>query len=145
MGVANRDLDSSEKNYVIDFAKNSASTNGLTLAVGLVKSPGQLRQVVVGCLGISGVPAVNVLINRWTSAGVTVISPGASIVISGEFGVSGSVFGETYAANSSLATLQVNDLLTLRHVGGTGAADNQLFAQFVIAATQDIKQSQDIK
>lgn len=144
MGVANRDLDSSEQLYVLDYAKNTATVNGTTLCVGVVKSPGQLLQTVVGCIGVSGTPAMSVLINRWTSAGGTCFAVGASIVISGALGVSGSVFGETYAANSSLAALQVNDMISIRHVGGTGAGTDQLFAQFVIKATQDIKKTQDI-
>lgn len=144
MGVANRDLDSSEKNYVLQYVKNTDTTNGLTLSAALVPSPGQLRQTIVGAIGVSGTPAVQVLICRWTSAGVTFIGPGASIVVSGAFNVSGSVFGETYAPSATLAALQANDLLMLRHLGGTGAADKELFVEFVIQATQDIKSSGSI-
>lgn len=142
MGVANRDLDSSEQNYTVEFKEGAVAT-GATVLCGPVKSPGQLRQLVLSGLGLSGAPTYNVEIWRWTSAGLTVINPGSAITLAAAFGVSGGLIGATYAANSSLAALQVGDVLALKS-GGANTAVTQLVGAFVVKATQDIKQSHSI-
>lgn len=143
MGIANRDLDASEQLYTLDYVNNALVAVSATLYVGLVKSPGQLLEHKISANGLSGTPAYNVEIHRWTSAGLTVIAPGSAITVAGAFGLSGGAQGATYAANSSLAALLAGDLLCLKSSGANTAA-LQVVASFVIKATQDFKKSFDI-
>jgi len=145
MGVANRDYDSTEQNYEVQFNKESVSATGATIFAGVVKSPGQLRQVVVGGIGLSGTPSYAIEIHRWTSAGNTAILAGVAVTLAVATGVSGSILasGATFVANSSLAAVQVGDLLVLKSAGANTAAA-QLFGSFVIKATQDIKQTMSV-
>lgn len=143
MGIANRDKDASEQNYVMTYAQQAVVATGATVMCGLVPSPGQLLEFKVSGLGLSGTPTYNVEIHRWTSGGATQIAPGSAITLSVAFGVSGGAIGSTYAANSSLAALQAGDLLVVKS-GGANTASTGLVASFVIKATQDIKKSFDI-
>lgn len=143
MAIVNRDLDSSEQLYTVQHTANADVLVSVTLAAGIVKAPGQLLQVVVGGLGVSGTPHYTPQIHRWTSAGVTVIAPGGAVTLAAAFGLSGGLVGATFASSSSLAALQAGDVLVLA-TGGANSAVKQLFAEFVIKATQDIKKSHSI-
>lgn len=142
MGLANRDKDSSEQLYVID-ANHGAVATGVTQPVGLVRSPGQLLQMVLTGKGLSGAPTYNLVVSRWTSAGATTIAVGSAITLSAAFGLSGGVIGATYAASSSLAALQAGDMLQVIS-GGANTAVTNLLVSCVIKASQDIKKSFDI-
>ncbi len=139
MAIVNRDLDSSEQNYV-ENVNLAAVATGVTVAAVLVKAPGQLIATRITGTGLSGTPVYNVLISRWTSAGVTTINPGSALTLASAFGVSGGAIGASYAINSSLAAVQAGDLLSLVSSGANTAAA-QLIGSFVIKATQDIKSS----
>jgi len=143
MAIVNRDLDASQQNYVVDVVANGVLGTGASVVACIVPSPGQLLEFKVTGAGLSGTPTYNVEIQRWTSAGLTVINPGSAITLPIAFGVSGPALGATYAANSSLAALQAGDLLSIK-TGGANTAVLNLAAAFVIKATQDIKKSHDI-
>ncbi len=140
MGIANRDKDSSEQIYQIDVNNNAVLATSATLFCAAIPSSGQLLQTVVTAWGLSAVPVYAVKIVRWTSAGITVISPGGGLTIAIAFGVSGGLVGETYAANSSLASVQAGDALLLAS-SGANTSSLALVASFVIKATQDIKKT----
>lgn len=143
MALVNRDKDASEQPYVVEFAVNAVTAVSATLYAGVVSSPGQLLQTVLAGWGLSGAPAYTVQIHRWTTAGSTVIAPGSAISVAVAFGVSGGLVGETYASNSSLAAVQVGDVLVLKS-SGANTASSALVANFVIKATQDIKKTHSI-
>jgi hypothetical protein len=141
MGIANRDKDASEVNYVLDQEFGAYAT-GVTGMIGLVPSPGQLLELKVAGLGLSGAPTYALDILRWTSAGATVITL-ATVTLAGAFGLSGGAIGATFAANSSLAAVQAGDLLLVRS-GVANTAVTHLAVATVIKATQDIKKTFDI-
>jgi len=145
MAIANRDLDSTEQNYVIMHAENTAANlvTGATIYCGAVPSPGILKEVKIAAAGISNVPVYTPQILRWTSGGVTVIAPGGGITVAGSFGASGGMVGATYAPSSSLAAVQAGDVLILLS-SGSNTSSLDLVAGFVIQATQDFKKSFDI-
>ena len=143
MALCNRDKDASEQPYVVEFATNTLTAVSATLYAGIVSSPGQLLQSVVAGWGLSGTPAYTVQIHRWTSGGATVIAPGSAITFAVAYGVSGGLSGETYNAASSLAAVQVGDVLVLKS-SGANTASLALVANFVIKATQDIKKTHSI-
>jgi len=145
MGIANRDLDSSEQLMALKYQAPSAIATGVTTAVGLVPTPGQLAQVVIAGLGVSGSPHFTPSVRRWTAAGVTQFAIGGAVTLAASFGVSGSVVGATYAMNSSLAALQAGDVLYLTSGGANSAVGAGTLVDFVIKATQDIKTTHDIK
>jgi hypothetical protein len=89
--------------------------------------------------GLSASPVYALQIARWTSAGITRIVVG-SVTLSGAFGLSGGLSGQSYAANGSLSAVQAGDLL---YLGSSGAdtAVTDLAVSIVIKATQDIKQT----
>lgn len=135
MGIANRDKDSSETYDTYEFKQSSVVATGLSLAAGVVRTPGQIVQFVVAASGLSGTPTYQPEIHRLTSGGLTVIALG-SAVTPPAFGTSG-VVGATYAANSSLAAIQVNDLLIVKSGGANSAA-------VVVAASLVVKKTQEI-
>jgi hypothetical protein len=143
MAIVNRDKDASEQLYVLSYSAPGVVAVSATLQAALVPSAGQLLEFKVAGQGLSGAPFYNVQIQRWTSAGLTVIDPGGSVTMAAAFGVSGSAYGATYAAASSLAALQAGDILAIKS-GGANTASTGLVAAFVIKATQDIKKSFDI-
>jgi hypothetical protein len=143
MGLSNRDKDSSEQMYVISSGNVGAVATSVTLAIGTVPTAGQIRQMTFTGKGLSGAPSYNLVISRWTTAGQTTFAVGSAVVLAGAFGLSGGVIGATYAANSSLATVQAGDLLqVISGVANTAVTD--LAVSCVIQATQDIKKSFDI-
>lgn len=142
MGIANRDKDASEQNYLIQNTYGLVGT-GISLIVGLVPSAGQIQALKFTGKGLSAAPVYNLAIVRWTSAGVTYLVPGSAITLAGAFGLSGGALGATYAANSSLAAVQSGDMLVL-NTSGADTAALQLSVAVVIKATQDIKKSFDI-
>jgi len=143
MAIVNRDKDSSEQVYTVEFATNTVVAVSATLYAGAVSSPGQLLETKVAGWGLSGAPVYTVQIHRWTSAGATIIALGGGLTLGGAFGLSGAMVGETYVANSSLAALQAGDVLVLKS-SGSNTASSALVANFVIKATQDIKKTHDI-
>ena len=143
MGIANRDKDSSEQVYQIDVCNNAVLATSATLFCAAIASPGQLLQTVITAWGLSAVPVYAVKIVRWTSAGITILSPGGGLTIAGAFGLSGGLIGETYAQNSSLASVQAGDALILAS-SGANTSSLGLVASFVLKATQDIKKTHSI-
>ena len=142
MGIANRDKDASEQNYIIKVSQNALVATGVTLYADLVPTPGQILEFKVTANGISGAPTYQPEIHRMVvGSGLTVIALGSAVAALA-FGTSGSA-GATYASNSSLAAVQAGDLLVVKSAGSNAAA-LQVIASFVIKATQDIKKSFDI-
>jgi len=144
MGIANRDLDSSEQLYVLQGQDNtSAAGTDVTLMTCVVPTQGVLLQTMIAATGLSAVPVYHVEIQRWTSTGVTVFNPGGNITLAVGYGVSGGVVGETYAASSTLSNVYVGDVLALQSAVADAAA-GQLIVNYVIRATQDFKKTQSI-
>jgi len=137
MAICNRDLDLSQQNYVEEFKENAVAT-GATVAVAYIYAPSVLQKIALTGLGLSGAPVYNLVIQRWTSAGVTSITPGSAVTLAGAYGLSGSGVSATFNSGSSLSQLQANDLLLLVSTGANTAAA-QLIGSVVLTATQDIK------
>ena len=139
MGVANRDLDASEQNYVVDNTFGAVAT-GSTLYHGLVPSAGQILEWRFSGRGLSSTPSYQLAVARWNSTGVTVIPVGSAVTLAAAFGVSGGVIGATFASNGSLSAVQAGDLLYVLSTGANTAVTD-LAVSVVIKATQDIKKS----
>lgn len=142
MGIANRDKDASEQNYVVEktFGAVPVSTAGW---IGGVPSPGQILEWKFTGKGLSGAPAYQLSISRWTSGGVTSIALGSAVTLPIAFGTSGGMLGATFASNSSLAAVQAGDVLVVNSTGANTAVTD-LIVSVVIKATQDIKKTFDI-
>lgn len=142
MGIANRDKDASEMNYVVQNTQGALAT-GVSAWVGAVPSPGQILEWKFSGKGLSGTPTYQLAIARWTSAGITNIALGSAVTLAGAFGLSGGLLGATFASNSSLAAVEAGDLLVV-NTGGSNTAVTDLVVAVVIKATQDIKKNFDI-
>lgn len=143
MAIVNRDLDPSEQNYVVSAVLDDQAT-GVSAWVGLVKSPGQIREWVYAAKGVSGTPVYTLAIARWTSGGITNIALGTSAAVAAAYGTSGGVvIGGTLASSSTLGAVQAGDLLVV-NTGGSNAAVTDLLVDVVVKATQDIKKSHDV-
>jgi hypothetical protein len=137
MGVANRDFDASEKNYVIS-AVGGAQAVSVSLYVGIVPSAGNVLALQVGGRGLSGTPWYQLNAYRFTSAGVTVVPIGSALTLPAELGISTAPIGATYVGGSYV--VQAGDLLGLVS-GGANTAVTAITVDVVIQATQDIKKS----
>lgn len=137
MGIANRDKDASEKNYVVS-AQLGAVATGVSTIVGIVPSAGQLLGFQVTGKGLSAVPVYQLAVARWTTAGITGVAFGSALTLSAAFGLSGGVIGASF--NSASYALQAGDLLMLNSSGANTAVADSAIA-VVIQATQDIKQN----
>lgn len=136
MGIANRDKDASEKNYLIQNTLGAIAVN-VSLLVGSVPSAGNLLGFQLGAVGASGSPVYQMAVRRWTTAGVTTYTIGSAVTLLGTFGVSGGVQGISF--NSSSFPLQSGDHLVLNS-SGANTAVTDLSVGVVIQATQDIIQ-----
>lgn len=142
MGIANRDKDASEQNYVVANTLGAIGT-GVSAWVGAVPTPGQILEWKFSGKGLSATPVYQLAIARWTSAGITNIALGSAVTLAGAFGLSGGLLGATFASNSSLAAVQAGDVLVV-NTSGANTAVTDLVVGVVIKATQDIKRSFDI-
>lgn len=137
MGIANRDKDNSEKNYVIS-AVGGAQAVSVSLLVGIVPSPGNVMALQVGGRGLSGTPWFQLNAYRFTSGGLTVIPLGSALTLPADLGISSAPVGATYVGGSYV--VQAGDELGLVS-GGANTAVTSLAVAVVIQATQDIKQT----
>ncbi len=137
MGIANRDKDNSEKNYVIQNTFGAVAT-GASTWVGVVPTAGQILGIQLSGRGLSAVPVYQLAVARWTSAGITGFVIGSAVTLAGAFGLSGSLVGTSFVSSSYAA--QSGDLLVLNS-SGANTAVTDLAVAVVIQATQDIKQT----
>lgn len=140
MGIANRDKDNSEKNYLIQNTLGAIAT-GVSVLVGSVPSAGQILALNLGAVGASAQPVYQLALRRWTTAGVTTYTIGSAITMIATFGTSGGIQGVSF--NSSSFAVQAGDHLVLNS-SGSNTAVTDLSVGIVIQATQDIKQQYGI-
>lgn len=139
MAICNRDLDLSQQVYEAKF-KEGAVAPGATLLAHLVSTPSSLQKIALTGVGVSGAPAYNLVIHRWTSTGLTSIVPGSAVTLPANYGVSGANVSATFNSGSSLAQVQEGDLLLLVS-SGANTNVTQLIGSVVMVATQDIKKT----
>lgn len=135
MAIVNRDLDASQKNYVVQNAQGALAT-GVSSWVGTVPSAGNILGWQFSGKGLSGTPVYQLAVARWTSAGITNFALGSAITLAGAFGLSGGLVGATF--NSGSYAAQAGDLLVV-NTSGANTAVTDLVVAVVIKATQDIK------
>lgn len=140
MGIANRDKDASEKNYVIQTTLGAIAT-GVSVLIGSVQSAGQILGYQLGAVGASASPVYQMALRRWTTAGVTTFTVGNAVTLLGTFGVSGGLQGISFVSTSF--AVQMGDHLVLNS-SGANTAVTDLSVGVVIQATQDIKQNYGI-
>ena len=143
MAIVNRSLDASEQNFIVGDQLGAVATN-VSTSVGIVKTPGQIREWIYLADGLSSTPSYQLVIQRWTSGGDTLIPLGSAVTINAAYGVSGSVvIGGTLAQDSTLGAVQKGDRLLVNSAVANAASAN-LMVDVVIRATQDIKKTYDV-
>lgn len=137
MAITNRDKDASEQKDVIHFHSVGAVATGTTLYFGVVPAPALLQSVKAAAHGVSSAMQVTFNVERFTSAGITVIPVGISNLVLQNMSVSGALgFSGLAAQGSTLLQLQDGDVLT----GTTSVANGNaldLTLELVIKKTQD--------
>lgn len=139
MAIVNRDLDPSQQ--IVNFQANLVvgSTGygiGLTQAVAIMPSAGQLVSAGVACQGLSGAPNLSLWLNRFVvGTGFTSICIGASLVAQ-SLGTSG---GQTFNVGAGVTwPLQAGDVVTLC-MDGSNVAARSVSINLAVKALQDIK------
>lgn len=138
MAIVNRDLDPSQKNYVLQESLGAVAT-GVSAVVGMVQSAGQILAWKVAGRGLSATPVYQLAIHRPVGTGATAIALGSALTMAVGYGVSGNgAYGATFAANGSLSAVQAGDLIVVNS-SGSNTAVTDLIVALVIQSTQDIK------
>ena len=146
MPIVARDLDVSERKFVLEFKTsklmNGATTipTGATLLVGIVRFPAEIQSIVIYGQGNSGVPAMVPDILRFIpGAGFTAITGlvAGSTILLPNYGTSGAVSASLVAAGSTLLQCLAGDVIQVR-VAGTNTATTDLDIMVVVKKLQDI-------
>lgn len=138
MAIVNRDLDASQQKDVIKFRSAGAVATGASLNVAVIPYPCALQSVASYATGVSNAMQVAINVQRWTSAGVTVIALGVSNLVLQNYSTSGILgFSGLAVPGSTLLSLQQGDVLNLvTSVSNGNALD--LVMSFVVKKLQDI-------
>lgn len=146
MPIVARDLDVSERKFVLEFktckAMNGTTTiaTGTTLFVGMVPFPAEIQSITMAGQGLSGVPAMVPDILRFIpGAGFTAITGlvAGSTILLNAFGTSGLTSASMIAAGSTLIQCLAGDVIQVRLLG-TNTAATDLDIQVVVKKLQDI-------
>lgn len=138
MAIVNRDLDASQQKDVVNFRSAGAVATGASLNVCVIPYPCVLQSVNTYATGVSNAMQVAVNVQRWVSAGVTVIACGISNIVLQNYSLSGILgFSGLAAPGSTLLALQTGDVLNLVASVSNGNA-LELNMDFVLKKSQDI-------
>ena len=137
MAIVNRDLDVSQQSYGMNAVYGTVNT-GVTLAVGIVQSAGQITDLGCAVFGASGSPSYAFHIQRFiVGTGITVITGGATTLTMANNGTSGITEFPLISASSTLMAVLPYDLLCVTS-GAANTAVTGLALSVVIKNTQDI-------
>ncbi len=142
MGFTNRSKDVSEQKFIFQShyqAQSGIDGTTLPLFVCSVPFPSLLKGVEVAAKGVSNTVSLDLFINRFTTAGIT-IAGGATTLALQNVGVSGIQAMVLAAAGSTLLSLQKGDVIAVI-ASGTSGAVSALSLGAVLQAVQDIKSS----
>ncbi len=142
MGFTNRSKDVSEQKFIFQShyqAQSGIDGTTLPLFVCSVPFPSLLKGVEVAAKGVSNTVSLDLFINRFTTAGITVAG-GATTLALQNVGVSGIQAMVLAAAGSTLLSLQKGDVIAVI-ASGTSGAVSALSLGAVLQAVQDIKSS----
>lgn len=138
MAIVNRDLDPSQQKDVVVYCSNGAVATGVTKFISVVPYPAVLQSLAAAAHGVSNAMQVAFNLERFTSAGVTVIPLGISNLVLQNFSVSGALgFSGLAAAGSTLLNLQYGDVLSMTTSVANGNALD-LSLELVLKKVQDI-------
>ncbi len=142
MAVTNRAKDVSEQKFVYQShyqAQVGIDGTTLPLFIAAIPFPSTLKGIEVAAKGVSNTVSLDLFINRFTTAGIT-IGGGATTLALQNVSVSGIQSFVLAAAGSSLLSLQRGDVLQVFATGTSGAV-SALSLGCVLQAVQDIKTS----
>jgi hypothetical protein len=139
MAIANRELDSSQKQQVEVLTVGSPGTvTAKEYHFYQAPQPLQINNAYSSCLTLSGTPTGTLKLKRFiVGSGATTISISGALTHT-IFGTSGVQQLSMPAVGSSLLQLQTNDLLVWVAAGSNAAVEN-LSVAVVLQAIQDIK------
>ncbi len=142
MGFTNRSKDSSEQKWIYEVSYGAIGTTPTAapeLAVCSVPFPGVIKKMVASAKGVSGAPALDMYVQRFTTVGIT-LSGGATSLTLQAYGTSGMQSFVLAASGNTLLNVLAGDMITVK-MSGLDTAVDSLSVGVVIQAVQDIKTS----